>query len=409
MSLGTATIAQTDGDTLRIPLIKKTANRGWLVNVVKPESDRTLDSMITGYPKEVIERRYIKVKRTVYEKNLNQLQERDIIILVGMDKSRTKKYIMADIDMDGRLSDEMVYTFDKANRGSYDSWEDLAPIFSFPYVVLDNGQPVQKYATYRIVPWNFLENKDLTKILFDVDLQPVDHYESEASYSDESFRVSDLSIMENPSKTFWLFASDVLPMPSSQMMKKADDIIQYQLKNYKIVSIEKGRIDYLVLAKATANDMDESLKPFHPGNSPEDVTFTTSNGQSPESLYGYRGKYLLLDFWGTWCGPCRKITPDLVQLYQSIDQTQIAMIGVNCEFKSATTDPRDYMDEAGIEWPNTFEIIEKENKGLLTAAKVSNFPTLILIDEKGVVQARVSKPEEVQQLITEIGKKFKKK
>jgi hypothetical protein len=55
------------------------------------------------------------------------------------------------------------------------------------------------------------------------------------------------------------------------------------------------------------------------------------------------------------------------------------------EFGNGQSNPQNYIDEEKIEWPQIFEVIEKENKGFLNTAKITNFPSLILIDDKGVV------------------------
>jgi len=404
--------SQTSNDTLRIPLLKKTTKKGWLIKVIKPKHDPETDSSIIDYPAEIVERKYYKIPTNYYQSNIDKIQIKDIVLLVGMDKSRTKKYIIADIDMDGRLSDEDVHVFDKTDIKNFDYWKTNAPVFSFPYSVMDNGQVVQKYSTYRIIPWNLIEIQDISKLLFDVVLYPVDHYESDLPYSNETLLVSDMGDKGDPDLTFSVLVSDKVCTYFAESWRYQGDIINYQLKNYKIISLEKGRRDYLVLATATADDMNESLKPYFPGNTPEDITFTLSNESSANRLHDYRGKFLLLNFWGTWCGPCRKITPDLVKLYQVIDKSRIAMLGVNCEFNpgnNAKANPQDYIEEVNIEWPNTFEILEKDNKGLFNATKVTNFPSLILIDDKGVVQARATKFEEVQKLIADIRTQFETK
>jgi thiol-disulfide isomerase/thioredoxin len=49
------------------------------------------------------------------------------------------------------------------------------------------------------------------------------------------------------------------------------------------------------------------------------------------SLAEYRGKTVLLNFWATWCPPCRRELPDLVRIHKSVDQSKVAIIGISLD------------------------------------------------------------------------------
>lgn len=102
------------------------------------------------------------------------------------------------------------------------------------------------------------------------------------------------------------------------------------------------------------------------------------------SLEAFKGKVVVLDFWASWCGPCRAEMPDVKKIWSKYNGKQFVMIGVNLDrderaFKS-------YMKEQGITWPQFFDGGGWNNK-IARLYGVRAIPYAVLIDQDGVVKA----------------------
>src|SRR5438046_10759499 len=71
------------------------------------------------------------------------------------------------------------------------------------------------------------------------------------------------------------------------------------------------------------------------------------------SLDKYEGKVLLVDFWATWCGPCREVLPNVKKLYAQYKDQGFAILGISLDREQSDLDK--YLKEQGIEWPQVFE------------------------------------------------------
>lgn len=117
-----------------------------------------------------------------------------------------------------------------------------------------------------------------------------------------------------------------------------------------------------------------------PGTDAPDFTKTDLNGK-PLSLSAFRGKYVLLDFWGSWCVPCRKANPHLKALYQRYKDKGFDIIGI-----AADNDTEDAWKKAieadGLPWHHI--LIDD----LDTKYNILSYPTKILVDPKGTIIER---------------------
>jgi thiol-disulfide isomerase/thioredoxin len=120
----------------------------------------------------------------------------------------------------------------------------------------------------------------------------------------------------------------------------------------------------------------------HPDAAP-DFLLAGLDGK-PVSIVGARGKVVLLNFWATWCGPCRAETPDLVALQKKY-QDALQIIGLAVDVDDAA-DVQKFSDAFGINYPLAVAPIElRMQYGGITA-----LPTSFLLDAEGrIVQKHV--------------------
>ena len=93
-----------------------------------------------------------------------------------------------------------------------------------------------------------------------------------------------------------------------------------------------------------------------------------------------RGKVVLLDFWGTWCAPCRAAVPELRRLVRELEGQPFVLVGVNEE-----RDPRKVEEFAvahEMSWPQGWDDDRRVTAALY---KVKSFPTYVLIDAEGKI------------------------
>jgi thiol-disulfide isomerase/thioredoxin len=121
-----------------------------------------------------------------------------------------------------------------------------------------------------------------------------------------------------------------------------------------------------------------------------------------------KGKVLIVDFWGSWCGPCRKSHPHLKALYDKYHDKGLEIIGVADEgggdSERLQNNWRKAVQEDGLPWLQ----ILNDTKGtdLVNKYAVTSFPTKFVIDRNGMIVLKVnnSVPEELDRTLEELFK-----
>ena len=98
------------------------------------------------------------------------------------------------------------------------------------------------------------------------------------------------------------------------------------------------------------------------------------------SLADFKGKYLFIDFWGTWCSPCVAQLPDLKRIYSTIDKSKIAFLGI--AGKDDIDKLRKLIGEKNILWSN---ILSDETNKIVEKYTIVSYPTGILLDPDGKI------------------------
>lgn len=112
------------------------------------------------------------------------------------------------------------------------------------------------------------------------------------------------------------------------------------------------------------------------------------------SLEKYRGKYVYLDIWTTWCGACIEEMPNVKELYDKTDRSKIEFIGI------VGKDTREKIDKIinkiGINW----KLVEANSENLIFEKyKIRALPTTLLIDPNGIVVKSSLRAEELKRFI----------
>jgi len=106
--------------------------------------------------------------------------------------------------------------------------------------------------------------------------------------------------------------------------------------------------------------------------------------QTRFSLNDYRGKVIMLNFWATWCPPCRREMPSMERLHQNFKDKDFAVLAVN----QMEDGDRVFTFTGDIGVDLTFPIIFDKDSSVSRAYGVMGLPTTFLIDKKGKVRFR---------------------
>jgi thiol-disulfide isomerase/thioredoxin len=120
--------------------------------------------------------------------------------------------------------------------------------------------------------------------------------------------------------------------------------------------------------------------PRSSGVSVPDFTFVDFHGGT-RRLSDYRGRYVLLDFWGLWCPNCRAEVPYLKAAYAQFQSRGLEIIGMDYEKGATFEDVRQYLFVNGINW--TFARADSVRDVIKTQFQIDAFPTLMLVDASG--------------------------
>lgn len=127
----------------------------------------------------------------------------------------------------------------------------------------------------------------------------------------------------------------------------------------------------------------ESKKALAPGSEAPDFTVNDPNG-NPILLSGFRGKITLVDFWASWCGPCRKENPNVVKLYQKYKGKGFEIFGVSLDEDHQKWTAAIAAD--GLIWKHGSEL-RGWNSSFCQLYNVQAIPYTVLLDREGKIIA----------------------
>lgn len=119
------------------------------------------------------------------------------------------------------------------------------------------------------------------------------------------------------------------------------------------------------------------------GDVAPNIALSLLDGET-KSLADYRGKVVVLDFWATWCAPCRFTMPKMIQFHNRHRDQNVVVIGVAVDVTSRA-EIEQFVKEMGVNYPIAVDSGAKAKE----AYQIRSLPTLFIIDKEGNILRRM--------------------
>ena len=247
-------------------------------------------------------------------------------------------------------------------------------------------------------PYVFTEGSDDNNFINLVDHVVYRNYQNMIAISQEQYRAG---LSKDTAWVGYLKRLDPYKQLSDDMMQR----IKVLVKAYKNRPVVLYGIKYLSMDKEKdlimpiLNDLAAKNKWFtagaefiksyeeriaqqnklKPGKQMPVVAYNDPDGK-PVSIGSYKGKYLLVDFWASWCGPCRQSVPKLKELYKKYNATGFEILSISIDKDEKAW--RKAMLEEEMEWK---QVLSPDMKETMKLYNFSGIPTLYFVDKEGKI------------------------
>lgn len=252
------------------------------------------------------------------------------------------------------------------------------------------------YHLARYVLWNkkFENEKDFNGLLSLRDDFEEEYAELKIKYPD------DFELLNSEGKGYYAFqmalSNAMMPYYRSASEKILE--IAKQIPEGKRASIIQ-RIFESDLQQKKSVEFNEGIV----GKPSINFEFKSTKGEQ-KKLSDFKGKVVLLDFWGTWCGPCVGEIPNLVKVYEKYKEKGFEIISISSDLMMQTKTEEEFKSftqEKNMSWTH---VLDDKNKTIHTLYNIAHWPTLYLIDQNGTIikNETVLRGAELEKTLNEV-------
>ncbi|MFA4871011.1 MAG: TlpA disulfide reductase family protein [Pedobacter sp.] len=131
-----------------------------------------------------------------------------------------------------------------------------------------------------------------------------------------------------------------------------------------------------------------------------DFTQNDLNG-NPFTLSSLRGKYVLVDFWASWCGPCRAENPNVVKAYNELKGKNFEIVGVSLDYPGSKAAWAEAVKKDGLPWIQVSDLKGWKNE-VAVMYGINSVPQNLLIDPQGMIIAKNLRGEALTEKLKEL-------
>lgn len=128
-----------------------------------------------------------------------------------------------------------------------------------------------------------------------------------------------------------------------------------------------------------------------------DFTLTDLTGVK-RALSKHKGSVVLLDFWATWCGPCRREMPIIAKLHQRFAKKGLVVYGVNCS--ETQSKAKAFVEKYGYNFPQLLD----PDGSVQTRYQITAIPTVFIVDKEGTIRAHLVGGRSEEELVAALGR-----
>jgi thiol-disulfide isomerase/thioredoxin len=169
-----------------------------------------------------------------------------------------------------------------------------------------------------------------------------------------------------------------------------------QYVEHVLADADKARDDAKELEKTIKDKYADVFPDLSVGKPAPEVVSQNLDGK-PVKLSDLKGKVVVLDIWATWCGPCRQMIPHSKEMVEKLKDKPFTLVSISADAEKKTL--TDFIEKTPMPWTHWWNGAEG---GILEDWDVQYFPTIYVIDAKGVIRHKDLRGEELETAVNEL-------